>query len=289
MSVSLNLIKTFLMSFASSLSSFFTPYNTSLIGIITASMSTADGAILAMGTVWAHNIVRQLDAFYPDLITPETLLKAARLSTIPLTLAATLIADQVRETGYLLIVAFDVVLAAVVMPLVACYYTRKPPSPRAALVSVLVGVTVRVVLEFTLPKDGYLILPFDSPEFVDYGPAASSLLPPFYDVPDADKWDPETEPCDQPQLEDYTGVDSLAGFLASIVAFYMVQWAEHGLMGGRPLFDFPGLHPYEKDLGHPVEDETKRTKGEDGAKEEEDSGEDVVVKDSGDNESEAGA
>jgi len=239
-------------------------------------MSTADGAILAMGTVWAHNITRQLDTWYPNLVTPKTLLQAARLSTIPLTLAATLIADQVRETGYLLVVAFDVVLAAVVMPLLACYYTTKTPSPRAAFVSVMTGVVVRVVLEFTVPKDGYLILPYNSPEFVDYGPAASSLFPPFFDVPAADIWDPVTEPCEQPQLEDYTGVDSLAAFLASIIAFLMVHWFEWGFMEGRPLFDFPGLQAYEKDLGHghTHEDDTKQTKD---AKNE-DSGEDAEEK-----------
>ena len=76
-----------------------------LIGIVAASMSTADGAILAMGTVWSHNITRQLDKYYPSLVTPDNLLMAARLSTIPFTLAATIIAAQVRETGYLLIVA----------------------------------------------------------------------------------------------------------------------------------------------------------------------------------------
>lgn len=240
-------------------------YTYSLIGIVTASMSTADGAILAMGTVWAHNVVRQLDTWFPKLVTPKTLLQAARFSTVPLTLAATLIADQVRETGYLLVVAFDIVLAAVVMPLLACYYTKKPPSPRAALVSVAVGVIVRIVLEFTLPKDGYLILPYNLPEFVDYGPAASSLFPPFFDVPAEDIWDPETEPCVQPQLEDYTGVDSLAAFLASIIAFLMVHWFEWGVMDGRALFDFPGMQPYEKDLGKSTtvhEDETNNTKGE---------------------------
>lgn len=210
---------------------------------------------------WAHNIVRQLDVWFPNLVTPATLLQAARFSTVPLTLAATLIADQVRETGYLLIVAFDIVLAAVVMPLLACYYTRKPPSPRAALVSVIVGVAVRIILEFTLPKDGYLILPYNSPEFVDYGPAASSLLPPFFDVPAADIWDPVAEPCVQPQLEDFTGVDSLAAFVASIIAFWLVHWYEWGCLDGRPMFDFPGMQPYEKDLGpgH-TEDDTKRTK-----------------------------
>ena len=86
-------------------------------------------------------------------------------------LIATLIADQVRNTGYLLIVAFDIVLAAVVAPLFGCYYTKNP-SPRAALVSVLSGGISRVVMEVALPKDGFLILPYDLPEFVDYGSAA---------------------------------------------------------------------------------------------------------------------
>ena len=71
-------------------------------------MSTADGAILAMGTVWSHNISRQLDHWFPNLVTQDNLLMAARLSTIPFTLAATLIATNSQETGYLLIVALYV-------------------------------------------------------------------------------------------------------------------------------------------------------------------------------------
>lgn len=131
-----------------------------LIGIIAASMSTADGAILAMGTVWAHNVTRQLDRFFPSLVTPENLLFAARVSTVPLTLISTIIADQVRDTGYLLVVAFDVVLASVVAPLFGAYYTKEP-SPRAALVSIMMGTITRVALEFALPKDGYLVLPYN--------------------------------------------------------------------------------------------------------------------------------
>jgi hypothetical protein len=231
-------------------------------------MSTADGAILAMGTVWSHNIVRQVDIWYPNLITSKTLLQAARFSTVPLTLAATIIADQVRQTGYLLIVAFDIVLAAVVMPLLMCYYTKETPSPRAAFASVMVGVSVRIILEFTLAKDGYLILPFNSPEFVDYGPATSSLFPPYFDVPAADIWDPIAEPCIQPQLKDYTGVDSLAAFVASIIAFLAVHWYEWGFLGGAPLFDFPGLQAYEKDLGGGApKDDTKHTEKDAGEKE----------------------
>jgi len=86
-----------------------------LIGIIAASMSTADGAILAMGTVMSHNVIRQFDDCFPALVTPDNLLRMARLTTIPFTLASTLIAGYYRSshsaggTGYLLIVAFDIV------------------------------------------------------------------------------------------------------------------------------------------------------------------------------------
>ena len=42
-----------------------------LVGIVAASLSTASGAILAMGTVFSHNIVRQLDFKWPHLITDD--------------------------------------------------------------------------------------------------------------------------------------------------------------------------------------------------------------------------
>jgi len=189
-------------------------------------------------------------------VTPDNLLLAARMSTIPFSLAAAIIASEVRETGYLLIVAFDIMLAAVVAPLFGCFYATKP-SPRAALLSLLSGVIVRLVLEFALPKDGLLILPFNYPEFYDYGPAASANYPVFFDEPAADLWDPTEEPCDQAQLEDYTGVDSLSAFLCSILVFLLVQTVEKA-NGYKPIFTLRGLEPYEKDLGH--HDETNTTK-----------------------------
>ena len=91
-----------------------------LIGIVAASMSTADGAILAMGTVWSHNIQRQLGTYYPALVDPDNLLLAARLSTIPFSLAATIIASQVQKTGYLLIVALYV-HQPVPKPAISCH------------------------------------------------------------------------------------------------------------------------------------------------------------------------
>ena len=239
----------------------------SLIGIVAASMSTADGAILAMGTAWAHNIVRQFDIYMPNLVTPENLLMAARVSTIPLTLASTIIADQVRNTGYLLIVAFDIVLAAVVAPLFGAYYTKNP-SPRAAFVSVVTGALTRVILEFSLPKDGYLVLPYDKPEFVDYGTAASVNYPVFFDQPEEFLWDPVSEPCDHVQLEDYTGVDSLAAFITSILTFVVIQAIENP---EKPMFNFAGLQGYDKVLKSEEEhvDETKRVKEDSNEEEEE--------------------
>lgn len=104
--------------------------------------------------------------WFPNIVTPDNLLTVARVTTIPFTLASTLIAAYYRSsstsggTGYLLIVAFDIMFASTVVPLFGAYYAVMP-SPRAALVSILGGVITRLVMEFTLPKDGYFLLPYD--------------------------------------------------------------------------------------------------------------------------------
>jgi hypothetical protein len=217
-----------------------------LMGIVAASMSTAGGAILALGTVFAHNVVRQLDAVYPSLITPNNLLFSARVSALPFTIIAAILAAFYQKTGYLLIVAFDIVFACVIAPLFGCFYAKNP-SPRAALCSVTIGIILRVTLEFALPKDGLLVLPLDFPEFYNYGSAASTLLPTFVDGASGSVWDPVVEPCEQEKYSDYTGVDSLAAFGASTLVFLLIQFVEFKI--GGPLFRFPGDIGYEKDLG----------------------------------------
>lgn len=102
-----------------------------------------------MGTVLSNNILRH---FRCNCVTHDNLLKAARLSTIPFGVIAALIAStRPNQTGYLLIVAFDISLAAAVVPLFGCFYT-KVPRPAAAFASTVTGVVVRIILEFTLPK-----------------------------------------------------------------------------------------------------------------------------------------
>jgi hypothetical protein len=146
-------------------------------------------------------------------------------------------------TGYLLIVAFDIVLATIVVPLFGCFYAVKP-SPRAASCSGVAGALTRIILEFALPKDGYLLLPFASPEFENYGGAASTKLPLFFDAEPEYIWDPTVEVCQQELYRDFTGVDSLSAFLLSVIVFCTVQFLEFCLQ--RPLFNLPGLIPYLK-------------------------------------------
>jgi hypothetical protein len=126
------------------------------------------------------------------------------------------------------------------------------------LLAVLSGAFTRILLEFVLPKDGFLLLPYNDPEYYDYGPAASSLLPSIIDAPAADHWDPYTEPCVQVQFKDYTGIDSMAAFLCCILVYLTVQWAEN--YTGKALFSFPGDQPYAKDYGEEDADSSKLEK-----------------------------
>lgn len=185
-----------------------------------ASMSTCDGAILAMGTVFSHNIMRNFGC-----VKEQSLLLLARVASVPFAIIAAAIASSYSQTGYLLIVAFDVVLASVVVPLFGCFYTKKP-SPLAAFLSIWAGAITRVILEFTLPKDGFLIAPFNYPEFMNVGPAASSLFPSFFDQPIEDRWDPNEEKCDEVQFNDWSGADSLISPVVCLIVFVSVQFLE---------------------------------------------------------------
>jgi hypothetical protein len=146
-------------------------------------------------------------------------------------------------------------LATTVVPLFGCFYTKKP-SPTAALVAVLGGGLTRIVLEFIVPKDGYLLLPYKDLEFQAPGSAASIKAATFIDAPADEVWniDDQDQACLMNQYEDFTGVDSLSALLVSFLAFVTIQTIEN--MMGKPLMDLPGLRGYSKNLGGEDEDET---------------------------------
>ena len=179
----------------------------------------------------------------------------SRIATVPFAFIAMIIASAYKSdhpsgaTGYLLIVAFDIVLAGCIVPLFAAFYWPfGKPSASAALFAVVGGTLLRVILEFSLPKDGWLLLPFAKKEFYDYGVPVKdegTLYPTWFDVPDDEKWTPSS--CPQTRFEDYTGVDSLASPLFSLVLFLLVSGIEK--MKGSPLLDFgEWSEPYNKKI-----------------------------------------
>ncbi|MCK0175721.1 hypothetical protein MWU83_16225 [Mycolicibacterium sp. F2034L] len=150
-----------------------------LAGLVGASMSTANGAVLAISNAAVRNLlgVRRIHA--PGRTDP--LLRATRIAMVPTTLLAILIAIYVKHTGILLTLAFDLLLACLVVPFVLGLVWRKG-SATAALVSMAVGLTVRLVLFAMTPTmygldntilyipNGVLDASFDGwPTFIAFG------------------------------------------------------------------------------------------------------------------------
>ncbi len=145
-----------------------------LLSIVAASMSTGDGAILAMGTVFSHNLVRKL-----KWVKDSNLLFVTRLSTIFwAALGGAIASGSPGVSGYLLIVAFDIMLAGCVVPMFAAVYW-KGCKPLSAVLSMFCGSLTRLILEFGLPKDGLLLL---------MGKNALSFGAGIYDLAELDIW-----------------------------------------------------------------------------------------------------
>ena len=119
-----------------------------VIGIIGASMSTADGAILATSTVITKNIIfgKSLDAG-----SDKKLVLSSRLFTFPIIVAAITIALIWKSPGGLLVIAFDVVFAGCLIPLILGLYWKRSTVP-AAVVSIIVASSLRLMLQLFMPQ-----------------------------------------------------------------------------------------------------------------------------------------
>jgi Na+/pantothenate symporter len=130
------------------------------IGVLGASMSTANGAILVISTVLARNVIARWRArpgaggvkTAAEMTADEDrkLLRLSRLMALPTAAAAAFVAYVRPEPGVLLIIAFDIVFAGCVVPLFAGVYWPKANSA-GAIASVVVGTSARLIAHFVTP------------------------------------------------------------------------------------------------------------------------------------------
>jgi Na+/proline symporter len=117
------------------------------VGVLGASMSTANGAMLVISVVLARNVIQR---WRPTITEDSKMLRLSRLMALPTAAAAAVIAYIRPEPGILLIVAFDIVFAGCVVPLFAGVYWPKA-NARGAISSIVVGTTARIVAHFVTP------------------------------------------------------------------------------------------------------------------------------------------
>lgn len=115
-----------------------------LSGIIAASFSTASGAILATSAIAVRNIfgVRRVPG-PREVVGADPLLRWTRLAMVPVVVCGSFLAIQVAQTGILLTLAFDIMLACLAAPFIFGVYWRRP-GPSAYLAAAGVGLVVRL-------------------------------------------------------------------------------------------------------------------------------------------------
>lgn len=118
-----------------------------LSAIVAASLSTGTGAILAMASVFARNI---LGVRGGTVGGRDRLLLVTRAMMFPITLFAIFLALRVPQTGILLTLAFDVALAGLLVPFALGIYWPKANKP-AALAAIVAGSFTRLVLFVLVP------------------------------------------------------------------------------------------------------------------------------------------
>jgi solute:Na+ symporter, SSS family len=126
-----------------------------LMGVLGASMSTANGGLLAISSVISRNII-QRDILRRMLKKPgledRKLLMTTRVFTIPMMAAAFILGYLLPQPGIYLILAFDIVFAGAFAPLTLGLFWRKANMP-AALTSLIVGSALRLLMFFVIPVD----------------------------------------------------------------------------------------------------------------------------------------
>ncbi|OMQ14957.1 sodium:solute symporter [Modestobacter sp. VKM Ac-2676] len=116
-------------------------------GLLAATVTTVSGVLLSTASVLVRNVLR-VDAGAP-VMTPR-IMRATRLATLPMAAVAALVALRVPQTGILLTLAFDVLLASLVVPFILGLFWRRGGTA-AAVAAIVVGVAVRLVFFLLTP------------------------------------------------------------------------------------------------------------------------------------------
>lgn len=120
-----------------------------LAAIISASLSTGDGAILGTSSVLAHNVLGiRHDAMHGP--GGDKLLNLTRVMAIVITALGIFFALRVPETGILLVLAFDMMMAGVVVPLAGGLFWPKA-NRYGALACIITGSLLRLLLFVLMP------------------------------------------------------------------------------------------------------------------------------------------
>lgn len=133
-----------------------------LAGIVAASLSTGDGAILGTSAALARNVfqIRDPDSAGEGVAADgsgfldegsDKLLAATRVMAVPITILGAFFAIRVSATGMLLVLAFDVAFAGLLIPLVFGIYRPDIATAPAALAGMVSGSSVRLAFFVLLP------------------------------------------------------------------------------------------------------------------------------------------
>jgi solute:Na+ symporter, SSS family len=123
-----------------------------LSAIVAASCSTANGVVLGTASVAVRNIRGLRD---PSIGSgpsgTDPLLRAVRWTMLPVVGVSILFALQVPQTGILLTLAFDLLLACLLVPFVMGHWWPRRATKAAAVAAIVVGLVVRLTLFVLTP------------------------------------------------------------------------------------------------------------------------------------------
>ena len=119
-----------------------------ILAILSASLSTGDGAILGTSSVISRNIlgIRQEG----QQVGADKLLGITRVMTLPIAILGIFFALKVPQTGILLLLAFDLGFAGLVVPLAGGLWWNGA-TKQGALACIILGSLTRLILFVLMP------------------------------------------------------------------------------------------------------------------------------------------